>query len=352
MENNSSQTQSAPSKGKKLIPIILIVLLALGLIGLYFFDSATIDSTNNSKSASNSSETENQIVKEQDLSMLQNKIWQWVKTENNGEVTVYDDYINYTIVFNEDFTFGAQADCNSVRGSYEASNPVYSEDFGYYFGSIRFLEPFATTLAFCGENSRESTMLSMFSAVQDYRIYSNGKTLALVWPAAGPVEYFEVAENMEEGSNDSMGSDPLNTTYIIQGQEVTLTNGASSEPAAPGSASTIDTTVWSDNYPTGDLTANGKTDAAVILVQNTGGSGEFFYVAASLTTDVGTLGTNAVLLGDRIAMQNYSINDGIILVNYAVQAEDAAMSDTPSEAMSKWFKVESGILIEVTPSQI
>lgn len=129
--------------------------------------------------------------------------------------------------------------------------------------------------------------------------------------------------------------DPLNTTYTIDGQTVTLKNGSSSMPAAPGSASLVTTSIFGQPA-SGDLNGDGKADAAVMLVQNTGGSGTFFYIAAVING--GIEGTNAILLGDRIAPQNIQIEKGRIVVNYATRKSGEPMTAQPSVGVSRYFK--------------
>lgn len=142
---------------------------------------------------------------------------------------------------------------------------------------------------------------------------------------------------------------PLNATYLINNQPVTLVNGTASTPAAPGSASTITTTIWGTPAQ-GHLNEDELVDQALILTQTTGGSGQFFYVAAAVNQNSNYVGTNAELLGDRIAMQMLLIKpDKLIEVNYAVQPEDAAMTDRASEAVSSYFTL-NGLKLVPAPN--
>src|SRR5579872_5400165 len=91
-------------------------------------------------------------------------------------------------------------------------------------------------------------------------------------------------------------------SYTIDGKTIALVNGYAAVPAAPGSASQV-VTQYFGNDAFGDLTGNGTKDVAFLITQNSGGSGTFYYVVAALQTSSGYVGTNAVLLGDRIAPQ-------------------------------------------------
>lgn len=144
--------------------------------------------------------------------------------------------------------------------------------------------------------------------------------------------------------------DPLNATYMVDGQSVTLVNGRAEEAAAPGSASQITTTVFGEPV-SGDLNADGKTDAALILVQDTGGSGTFYYAAAEInTTGAATMGTNAILLGDRIAPQNIDIENGQVVVNYADRAPGEPMTTQPSVGVTKYFVLSGDELVTSAPT--
>ncbi len=130
--------------------------------------------------------------------------------------------------------------------------------------------------------------------------------------------------------------DPLNATYTVGGQPVTLVAGKAATPAAPGSAENVTTTVFGQPA-SGDLNGDGKADAAVLLVQDSGGSGTFYYVAAAINVASGTEGTNAILLGDRIAPQNITVQNGRIVVNYADRNPGEPMTTAPSVGVTKYF---------------
>ena len=142
------------------------------------------------------------------------------------------------------------------------------------------------------------------------------------------------------------GSDPGNTSYTIEGQVVTLVDGTAETPAAPGSATMIITTMFGE--PTmGELNGDGFEDAAVMLVQDMGGSGTFYYQAAAIAQGDGFIGTNAELLGDRIAPQTTQVADQTIIANYAERAEGEPMTAQPSMMVSKYFQVVGTTLTEI-----
>ena len=145
-----------------------------------------------------------------------------------------------------------------------------------------------------------------------------------------------------------VAADYKNGTYMIGGQPVELVDGVSEISVSSSSASKI-VTKYFGNDALGDLNGDATPDAAFILTQNSGGSGTFYYVVAALMFADGYYGTNAVLLGDRIAPQTTGIKDGQVIVNYADRKEGEPMTAKPSVGVSKYFKVEGEMLAPVRP---
>ena len=134
-------------------------------------------------------------------------------------------------------------------------------------------------------------------------------------------------------------------TYTLDGRAVALKNGLLEVEAAPGSASKTTTRVFG-NDAAGDLNGDGQADVAFVLTQSTGGTGTFYYAVAALKTSTGYTGTNAVLLGDRIAPQTTRIVDGLIEVNYADRKPGEPMTAQPSVGVTKRLRVTDGKLVE------
>lgn len=139
--------------------------------------------------------------------------------------------------------------------------------------------------------------------------------------------------------------DPLNATYMIDGKPVTLMHGASETQAAPGSAAKVTTMVFGQPAY-GELNDDDRADAALLIVQDTGGSGRFYYVAAMINDHDSTKGTNALFLGDRIAPQTMDIKNEQIVVNYADRKPTDPMSAQPSIGVSKYFIFDGSTLKE------
>lgn len=138
--------------------------------------------------------------------------------------------------------------------------------------------------------------------------------------------------------------DYKNATYIIDGEPVTLIGGVAETEAVPGSASKI-TTHYFGNELIADLNNDGREDVVFILMQETGGSGTFYYTVAALNTGDGYIGSQAYLLGDRIAPQTTELSQNpnhqnVIVVNYVDRAPSDPMSAQPSVGKSVWLKLD------------
>lgn len=142
--------------------------------------------------------------------------------------------------------------------------------------------------------------------------------------------------------------DPLNATYTIEGQTISLHTGRSEISISPDSATKIKTTALG-NPTAGDLDADGDPDAAVLLVHDPGGSGTFYYIAAALNTNGRYHGTHAALLGDRIAPRGVTIRDGIVEVSYSDRPSDAPMSSHPSVEKKSYLTFDNGTLRALNP---
>jgi len=145
------------------------------------------------------------------------------------------------------------------------------------------------------------------------------------------------------GGLDSTLEGVLNGTYAIESREVSLTDGRAEVEAAPGSATKIITTVFGKPV-LGDLNGDGHEDAALILVHDPGGSGTFCYVAAAIAGKGNYQGTDAILLGDRVAPRAIQIRDGVIIVDYADRRPDESMASLPSIAKTMYLKLKAGRL--------
>ena len=139
--------------------------------------------------------------------------------------------------------------------------------------------------------------------------------------------------------------DALNSTFIIDGQSITLVNGLSEISIPNSSSKTV--THYFGNEANDDINNDGQTDKIFLIYQNTGGSGTFFYVLAGISTKNGYKTTNPILLGDRISPQSTVITEtGEIQVNYVDRLPEEPMTAVPSIGITKTLKLINNLLVE------
>jgi hypothetical protein len=131
-------------------------------------------------------------------------------------------------------------------------------------------------------------------------------------------------------------SDPKNISYVVEGAVFNMKDGKAEIKYAPGSASKNILRVFGEPVY-GDLDGDGDSDAALILQNQPGGSGIFYYAVLAINADGKYRATNALVLGDRIAPQTVEIRDGRAVFNYAVRKAGEPMSAQPSEGKSLWI---------------
>ncbi len=174
----------------------------------------------------------------------------------------------------------------------------------------------------------------------------NTKNILGVVLAVGVIGFLFFAQSRLSHEIKTSPTDFKNGTYLIEGTAVTLTNGIQEVPVAPGSASKI-VTRYFGNAVQGDFNGDGRDDTAFLLTQETGGSGTFYYVVVALNTPTGYQGTNAILIGDRIAPQTTNlVEGGSFVVNYATRLPNEPMTVRPSLGVSRYFHVEGTTLVE------
>ncbi len=134
---------------------------------------------------------------------------------------------------------------------------------------------------------------------------------------------------LESTVPEPVATDYKNATYVIDGTLVTLKDGESQVQISNSSSKVI--TRYFGNELFKDLNADGRDDAIFLLTQESGGTGIFYYVVAALNTETGYVGSQALLLGDRIAPQTTESGPSKeIIVNYADRAAGEAMTTQPS----------------------
>lgn len=150
-------------------------------------------------------------------------------------------------------------------------------------------------------------------------------------------------------SSEARSYDPKNISYIVDGEVVTLTGGVTEREVAPGSASMETFRIFGEPAY-GDIDGDGDDDAVLLLTRDGGGSGTFFYATVAVNTGGLYTGTDSILLGDRIAPQNFAVRNGIGEVNYADRLPSESFSVQPSMGKTLRLDIDSARfrLVEVS----
>jgi heat shock protein HslJ len=141
----------------------------------------------------------------------------------------------------------------------------------------------------------------------------------------------------------------MNATYSgIYDAPVTLTEGSyEGAPFEEGGASrpTVQYVKNAELY--GDLNGDGVQDAVVFLLENSGGSGVFTYVAAQLNRDARPVDAGAVWVEDRIGVKSAVVEDGQVVLDIITQGPgDGACCGTHNA--HKTYALQNGRLVDTT----
>lgn len=151
----------------------------------------------------------------------------------------------------------------------------------------------------------------------------------------------EVQTNTETTTGESFRPDASSASFIFDSETIVLSNGK--HTTSFGEETTI-----LDDETFGDLNNDNKDDSVVLLSRTGLGSGNFIYVAAYISGPVSYKGTNAVFLGDRVAPQNISIRNGVVVITYLDRRENEPFAAEPTVESQLELAYQNGTLIELT----
>ena len=133
-------------------------------------------------------------------------------------------------------------------------------------------------------------------------------------------------------------------SFELEGKNIKLSKGVYEENIPNSSQKMIVKMFGEPVY--GDISGDSIPDAIIYVVVETGGSGSFFYAVAAQGSDQGWVGSNAELLGDRIAPQNINIINGVANFNFADRNPGESFSVRPSLGVTKKYILQNGNLVE------
>jgi heat shock protein HslJ len=134
---------------------------------------------------------------------------------------------------------------------------------------------------------------------------------------------------------------------IYEGQVIQLTDGRyEGEPFVEGGASRP-TVIFIEPYAFGDLNGDDVDDAVALLVENSGGSGSFVYLAALLNQNGLPNNVATQLLGDRTQVQALAIDEGIVRINIVTHGPEDPMC-CPSLRVVETYELQGDTLVQLS----
>lgn len=170
---------------------------------------------------------------------------------------------------------------------------------------------------------------------------------AALWIIAGVLAAGAASGWSCQPASMSKEADPREATYLVENDRIALSRGRFETETTPDSAIHIVTTIVGEPQ-SGDLNGDQVPDAAVWLRRDAGGSGSFFYVAAALKLNRYYIGTNALLVGDRVQPRTIFILNGVLTVTYADRGPGNPMTAEPTMIRTKSFVVRDGRLVAIS----
>ncbi|MCB1264632.1 MAG: hypothetical protein KDB56_08575 [Mycobacterium sp.] len=132
-----------------------------------------------------------------------------------------------------------------------------------------------------------------------------------------------------------------NLTLTIDGQTFALSDGVAEKESAPGSAAKNTVRIVGDPVA-GDVNGDGQADEALLIRNDPGGSGAFYYAVVAFADGGAYHATNAVLLGDRIEPQGIEFTGGRFVYRFLERRPGQPMADAPT--------VKKSVAIQFAPA--
>jgi heat shock protein HslJ len=274
-----------------------------------------------------------------DVSPVVGLLWQLQAIQMmDGEILTPGKMDVYTLELSADGTANGQADCNRFGGGYTLE------------GSSLSFGPLNSTRAMCPEGSLYDRYMQGVGDANSF-VLKDGHLFLAFGPDAGILEFAPASEIST--SADVAEVDLANAVYAgICDEPVTLTDGGyAGEPFVAGGTSRPTATLPSDVTAVGDLNGDGMADGVAVLVENSGGSGSFVYLAAVLAEKDGLATGVTLLLGDRVRVESVAIVNGQIEVVAGTFADSDPMC-CPSLRSRFTYALEKGALVDLSAEKL
>lgn len=129
---------------------------------------------------------------------------------------------------------------------------------------------------------------------------------------------------------------------------VTLADGRyEGAPFEPGAASAPRATLWEPTFHTADLDGNLGSEAVAMLSSNSGGSGEFVYLAVFGMRDGAFANLATVPVGDRVKLQALWLERGKVIMD-VIEAGPNDAACCPTQVARKTFGYDGGTFKQIS----
>lgn len=169
--------------------------------------------------------------------------------------------------------------------------------------------------------------------------------VTVVIVACNPKTEDQTDQHQSNKTNPSLTLQQLqNAKYRIRSDDDTfqLIDGEYRKKYEPDSAS--ERILRLSHSAAGNLDDTGGEDAVVILIDNPGGSGTFYYLFAFINQNGKPFNVATILLGDRVRVEGLAIKEKEIIVDMLTRGDDEAMASEPTLEITRKYRLEANRL--------
>lgn len=157
--------------------------------------------------------------------------------------------------------------------------------------------------------------------------------------------WFNFANRPGVPGDPGLSTKVSNLVVTIGDRTFTMFNGFAAQEAVSGSAAQNTVRIIGEPAP-GDANRDGYRDAALLIENDLGGNGRFYYAVLAVDENGSYRATNALLMGDRIAPRTVDFLDWHFVYNYLARQSGEPMTADPSVTQSLWIRFDkaSGVI--------